>query len=358
MIPVGSADFMHFAFMRVEEKPTRSIGRRVAIIGAGPSGLAAAGYLACKGYGVTVYERLPLPGGIMVFGIPEMRIPSSRVHLGCKELEERFGVDIKTSCKVVADGDKLLGDSLVKETVDLDKIVDDFDATIIATGTWGSRNLPAEGSGLKGIHSALEYLFRSRAYELSLIAENEKIKLGQNVAVIGSGLVAVDAALEATKEGRKVNMISIENGLDAPSGSYEINRLKRKGVTHTERAVIKRVLGEGSVKSVEIISVNADVRGGIVLKMEQIPGTERIIEDVDSIVVGIGQIPTPPTSRTSQDVKTLRWGGIEVNNMYMSSKAKVFATGDVTTGISKVGRAFQTGLKTASWVDKRLRDTD
>lgn len=354
---MGYADFMHFAFMQRKEKPARDIGIRVAIIGTGPSGLAAAGYLVCKGYDVTAYERLPLPGGIMVFGIPETRIPSSRILLGCKELEEKFGVEIKTSCKVVADGDKLLGDDLAKEIVDLNRVTDDFDATIIATGTWGSRSLPAEGSGLKGIHSALEYLFRSRAYEHSLIPEKEKIKLGKNVAVIGSGLVAVDAALEATKEGHQVNLISIENGLDAPSGSYEINRLKRKGVTHTERTVIKRVLGEGSVKSVEIISVNADVRGGVVLKMEQIPGTERIIEDVDSIVVGIGQIPTPPTSRASQEIKTLRWGGIEVNNMYMSSKAKVFATGDVTTGISKVGRAFQTGLKTASWVDKRLRDT-
>ena len=354
---MGYADFMHFAFMQRKEKPARGIGIRVAIIGTGPSGLAAAGYLVCKGYSVTAYERLPLPGGIMVFGIPETRIPSSRILLGCKELEEKFGVEIKTSCKVVADGDKLLGDDLAKEIVDFNRVTDDFDATIIATGTWGSRSLPAEGSGLKGIHSALEYLFRSRAYEHSLIPEKEKIKLGKNVAVIGSGLVAVDAALEATKEGHQVNLISIENGLDAPSGSYEINRLKRKGVTHTERTVIKRVLGEGSVKSVEIISVNADVRGGVVLKMEQIPGTERIIEDVDSIVVGIGQIPTPPTSRASQEIKTLRWGGIEVNNMYMSSKAKVFATGDVTTGISKVGRAFQTGLKTASWVDKRLRDT-
>ncbi len=353
---MGSADFMHFAFMHVDEKLAGSISRRVAIIGAGPSGLAAAGYLACKGYGVTIYERLPLPGGIMVFGIPETRIPSSRVLLGCKELEEKFGVEIKTSCKVVADGDTILGDDLVKETVNLDRVTDDFDATIIATGTWNSRSLPAEPVGLKGIHSALEYLFRCKSYELSLIPERETIKLGENVAVIGSGLVAVDAALEAVREGHKVNLISIENGLDAPSGSYEINRLKRKGVIHTERAVIRRVLGEGNVKSVEIISVNADVRGGVVLKMEQIPGTERILENVDSIVVGIGQIPTPPTSRTSQDVKTLRWGGIQVNNMYMSSKAKVFATGDVTTGISKVGRAFQTGLKTASWVDKSIRD--
>ncbi len=348
---------MRFVFMCKKGKPAQRIDKKVAIIGAGPSGLAAAGFLACKGYGITMYERLPLPGGIMVFGIPESRIPRNRVLLGCKELEEAFDVEIKTSCKVSANGDRILGDDYAKEKVELQKVADDFDATIIATGTWGSRSLPAEGSGLKGIYSALEYLFRCKAYELGLMPKEEKIKLGSNVAVIGSGLVAVDAAIEATEEGRSVNLISIENGLDAPSGSYEIDKLKRRGVKHTERAVIKRVFGEGRVKSIEVISVNAEVKNGVVLRMEQIPGTERVVDKVDNIIVGIGQIPTPPFNKEFQEIKTLRWGGIEINNMFMSSKSKVFATGDVTTGISKVGRAFQTGLKTATWVDRCLQNT-
>ena len=103
--------------------------------------------------------------------------------------------------------------------------------------------------------------------------------------------------------------------------------------------------------------MSAEVKGGVVLKMEQIPGTERIIENVDNIIVGIGQIPTPPFSKEFQEIKTVRWGGIEVNGKFMSSKDKVFATGDVATGISKVGRALQTGLKTASWVDRYLQGT-
>ena len=354
---MNTGDYMRFTFMCKKEKPDQRVDKKVAIIGAGPSGLAAAGYLACKGYGITLYERLPFPGGIMVFGIPESRIPRKRVLLGCEELEEIFGVEIKTSCKVMANGNNILGDGFVKETVELQRVVDEFDATIIATGTWNSRSLPAEGSNFKGIYSALEYLFRSKAHELGLMPEKEKIKLGSNVAVIGSGLVAVDAALEAVREGHSVNLISIENGLDAPSGSYEINRLKRKGVSHTERTVIKRVLGEGKVESIEVVNVSAEVKGGVVLKMEQIPGTERIIDDVDNIIVGIGQIPTPPFSKEFQEIKTVRWGGIEVNGKFMSSKDKVFATGDVATGISKVGRALQTGLKTATWVDRYLHGT-
>ncbi|MDP2899842.1 MAG: FAD-dependent oxidoreductase [Candidatus Bathyarchaeota archaeon] len=357
MISVDPSGYMRFAFMYGKERPTRRLGKRVAIIGAGPSGLAAAGYLTGKGYDVTVYERLPLPGGIMVFGIPESRIPRERVLRGCRELQETFGVEIKTSCKVTADGEGILGDDLAKETVDLQRVVDEFDATIIATGTWKSRSLPAEGSGLKGIHSALEYLFRSKAHELGLAPKREMIKLGRSVAVVGSGLVAVDAAQEAAGEGRRINLISVENGLDAPSGSYEIDKLKRRGVTHTERTVIKRVLGKTKVEALEVISVNADVKNGVVLRMEQIPGTERVIEDVDSIIVGIGQIPTPPFGKDYREIKTLRWGGIEVNDRYVSPKSRVFATGDVTTGISKVGRAYQTGLKTACWVDRHLRGT-
>ena len=348
---------MRFSFMCKREKPSRRLDKRVAIVGAGPAGLTVAGYLACEGYRITVYERLPFPGGIMVFGIPESRIPKDRVLLGCRELEEIFDVEIRTSCKVAVDGVRILGDDLAKETVALQKVVDGFDATVIATGTWNSRSLPAEGSGLRGIYSALEYLFREKAYELGLLPKKERIRLGSSVAVIGSGLVAVDAALEAVREGRSVNLISIENGLDAPSGSYEIGRLKRRGVTHIERAVIKRVLGDGKVEAVEVISVSAEVKGGVVLKMEQIPGTERIIDGVDNSIVGIGQIPTPPFGREYQEIKTLRWGGIEVNGRHMSSKDKVFATGDVATGVSKVGRALQTGLKTAVWVDRYLQGT-
>jgi glutamate synthase (NADPH/NADH) small chain len=357
MIPLAYADYMRFTFMCKKQKPNQKIDKNIAIIGTGPSGLAVSGYLACKGYDLTLYERLPLPGGMMVFGIPEFRIPAKRVLLGCKELEEVFDVKIKTSCKIAVNDDKLLGDDFSKEKINLNKIMEEFDAVVIATGTWGSRSLPAEGSNLKGIYSALEYLFRSKAYNLGLLSESEKLKLGSNVAVVGSGLVAVDAALNALVDGHSVKLLSIETQLDAPSGSFEIGKLKDKGAEHHERTVIKKVLGDGEVKSIEVISVSAEVKNGVVLKMEQIPGTERIIENIDNIIVGIGQIPTPPFNREYKEINTLRWGGIEVNDKYMSSKNKVFATGDVSTGVSKVGRAYQTGLKTAYWVDRYLQNT-
>ena len=357
---MGAGDYMRFTFMCKSEKPIKRIDKRIAIVGAGPSGLATAGYLACKGYSITIFERLPYPGGMMVFGIPSFRIPRERVFLGCKELEDVFDVEIKAGCKVVGDEQEILGDDLVKEYFELQEVIDNFDATVIATGTWISKNLPALGYNTGGIYSALEYLYRNRASELKLIPKKEKIKLDTKVAVIGSGLVAIDAALDALGEGCDVKLISIEKLQEAPAGIHEVNKLKNQGVEHLERVVIKRVIGDKKVKALELIDVKAEIKGGLILKLEQILGTERIIEDIDNVVVAIGQVPTPPIRKESRaltlGIRLLRWGGIEINDNFLTSNKKVFATGDVATGASKVGRAFQAGLKTASWVDRRLQD--
>jgi glutamate synthase (NADPH/NADH) small chain len=348
---MSPGEYMRFSFMCKKEKPLKKIEKDVAIIGAGPSGLALAGYLACKGYSITVYERLPYIGGLMVFGIPEFRIPSERVFLGAKELKEIFDVKFKTSCKIVNDSRAILGDNFVKEYIELSKVVEENDATIISTGTWISKDLPAKGSNLKGICSALEYLFKTKAYGFKLIPEMKKIKLGSNVVVVGAGLVAVDAALEAVKEGCNVILISIEKLHEAPAGIFEINKLKDMGAKHIEGSVIKRVIGEKKAEAIEIVDIDAEIRDGLILKLEQISGTERLIEDIDNVIVAIGQVPTSPIETDDFGIKRLKWGAIEVNDKFMTSKEKVFATGDVVTGISKVGRAFQAGLRSAEWID-------
>ncbi len=347
-------EYMRFTFMCKKEKPAQRLDAKVAIIGAGPAGLAAAGYLACKGYGITVYERLPLPGGMMVFGIPGARIPKNRVFLGCKELEEIFDVRMKTSCRISAGGEEILGDKLAKETLELQRAIDESDATVIATGTWISNALPAEGTNVDGIHSALEYLFRNRSCELGLMPECEKVKLSSKVAVVGAGLVAADAALDAIRDGCQVHLISIEKLLEAPAGGYEINRLIELGSKHTERTVIKRVIGEEKVEAIELIDVDAEVKNGVILRLEQIPGTERTV-DADNIIVAIGQKPTPPFRNEVLGIKLSRGGRIGIDERFMTSREKVFAAGDVAAGTSKVGRAFQSGLRAAYWVDRYLQ---
>ena len=350
-MPIG--EYMRFTFMCKREKPKEIKNKNIAIVGAGPSGLAATGYLACKGYSMTVFERLPFAGGMMVFGIPEFRIPRERIFLGLKELEEIFNVKIKTSCKIIGDNrSEIIGDNFVKEYVELENIMDDFDAVLITTGTWISKKLPAEGFELNGIYSALEYLFKIKSYELGLIPKKNKIKLGSNVVVVGAGLVAVDAALEAIREGSNVRLISIERLRESPAGIFEINKLKEKGAEHIESSVIKKVIGKEKVESIEVVDIDAEIKNGMILKLEQIGGTERVVDDVDNIIVAIGQIPTPPVATDNFGIKMLKWGAIEIDDGYMTSKKKVFATGDVVTGISKVGRAFQSGLKAAESLDR------
>ncbi len=347
---------MRFSFMCKREKPEERIGKKVAIIGSGPAGLAATGYLACKGYYVTVYERLPYPGGLMVFGIPGFRIPKHRVLLGTKELEEVFGVEFKTSSKVIAgDAVQLIGDKYVKRKVPLENIIEEHDAILIATGTWIPRLPPAEGLDKKGVYTALEYLFYKRASELELKGI-PRIELGKRVGVVGAGLVAVDAALEAIMDGHKVYLLSIEKPEEAPAGSYEIIKLIRKGARHIQRVIVKRVLGDGKVKAAELVNVHVKFEGFRIVELKPIEGTERVVE-LDSLIFAIGQKPTPPMKKEVLGIKLTRWGGIEVDDYNRTTRDKVFAAGDVAIGPSKVGRAVKSGLRAAYWIDRYLTNT-
>ena len=344
---------MRFSFMCKREKPKEKPGKKVAIVGSGPAGLAATGYLACKGYYVTVYERLPYPGGLMVFGIPGFRIPKSRVLLGTKELEEIFGVEFKTSSKVTADGAaSLIGDKYAKHKVSLGDIIDEYDAVLIATGTWIPRLPPAEGLDKKGVYTALEYLFYKRALELELKGV-PRIELGKKVGVVGAGLVAIDAALEAIMEGHKVYLLSIEKLEEAPAGSYEVIKLIRKGARHIQRVIVKRVLGDGKMKAVELVNVHVKFEGFRIVELKPIEGTERVIE-LDSLIFAIGQRPTPPMKKEVLGIKLTKWGGIQVDDYNKTTRDKVFAAGDVAIGPSKVGRAIKSGLRAAYWIDRYL----
>jgi glutamate synthase (NADPH/NADH) small chain len=166
--------------------------------------------------------------------------------------------------------------------------------------------------------------------------------------------VAADAALDTIRDGHQVYLISIEKLLEAPAGGYEINRLIEQGTKHIERTIIKRVIGERKVEAVELINVDAEVKGGLILKLVPIPGTESTI-DVDNIIVGIGQKPTPPLKNEVLGIKLSKGGGIMIDEKFMTSREKVFAAGDVVVGATKVGRAFQSGLKAADSIDRYLQ---
>ena len=170
-------------------------GKKVAIIGAGPAGLGAAGVLLCNGHEVDVYDALPEPGGLLIIGIPAFRVPKEGVREGVKELAEA-GARFFTSTFVYCGEKPHEHEALlfVKEFVNLEDIIKKYDAVVITTGTWRSRSLEIPGEDLPGVYKALDYLARIYANQLGYLPKEKVYPTGRKVLVVGAGLTAVDAA--------------------------------------------------------------------------------------------------------------------------------------------------------------------
>ncbi|ALM74603.1 FAD-dependent oxidoreductase [Thermococcus barophilus] len=335
---------MRFAF-HCREKPEPT-GKKVAIVGAGPAGLAAAGYLVCKGHEVHVYDKLPEPGGLMLFGIPEFRIPIYRVRDGYSELENVFEVKFYPKTKVVFEEMQEEGDDFVERTVSFSELKENYDAILIATGTWKSTIPNIPGIELEGVLPALGYLFRIKSAKLGHLDWNEVTPVeGKKVMVVGAGHTAVDAAMESLLLGAEEVYLSYRRTIkEAPAGPYEINLLRQKGVKWMELTIPVRIIGEKRVKGVELqrCKLGEPDKSG---RRKPIPieGSNFQIE-VDYVIFAVGQKPTPPAGG---EIALDKWGCIIVDKRHMTSIEGVFAAGDVVIGPSKVGRAVLDGLYAA-----------
>lgn len=326
---------------------------RVAVIGAGPAGLAAAGFLACMGYEIDIYDKQPLPGGLMMFGIPSWRIPPQRVLDGARELEERFGVKYILKTKVYAgDHGHDEGDEYVEKQIALGEVIEKYDLVLIATGTWRSKIPKLPGVDAIGVTTALEYLYKWKLYEHKLV--QKKPEIGKSVVVIGAGYSAVDAAEVAARNGAEVNVVYRRTIHEAPAGVYEIEKLKSEGISFTELASpVEIIVENGHVKSVRFQRMKLgepDETGRP--RPVPIPGSEFTIE-ADMVVFATGESPTPPLSQGMADKLGLRIGkdgSILVNNIMQTSIQKVFAAGDVVTGPSRIGPAIRNGLNAARFM--------
>jgi len=351
---------MRFTFM-CRDKP-ESIGIKVAIIGAGPAGLSAAGYLVCHGYDVNVYDKLPLPGGLMIFAIPPWRVSREAVMGGIRELEEKFGVEFILRTKVYS-GTKPVheeGDEFVEKTVPLEQLLEEYDAILITTGTWRSRIPRIPGVEAKGVYTALEYVYQHRLYELGI--RKEPPHRGEKVIVIGGGYSAVDAAEQAFKNGAETYLVYRRTVKQAPAGLYEIERIRRLGVNVIELA-----------SPVEVIVENGVAKGVKFQRMKlgppdesgrprpiPIPGSEFTLE-ADTVIFATGERSTPPLSPEDKEaleklgIELTKWNTIVVNNNMRTGNPKVFAAGDVVNGPSKLGPAVGSGLRAARSLDYWMR---
>jgi len=317
--------------------PEASTGRSVAIVGSGPSGLACAYDLAKLGHRVTIFEALHEPGGVLVYGIPEFRLPKKIV---AREIEvlKKMGVELVTN-------------AVVGKLIEIDELMDKYDACFIGTGAGVPKFMGIEGENLTGVYSANEFLTRvnlMRAYDKE--AFDTPIRRGERVAVIGGGNVAMDAARTALRLGARETIIVYRRSeAEMPARREEVHHAKEEGIIFELLATPVRILGEnGQVVSLECLRMELgepDASG----RRRSLPkkGSEFRIP-VDTVIVALGTNTNPLISRSAKDLAVNDYGYILADeNTGKTNKAGVYAGGDIVTGSATVISALGAGRKAA-----------
>ena len=320
-------------------------GHKVAVIGAGPSGLTVAGDLAKMGYKVTIYEALHLAGGVLVYGIPEFRLPKAIVQ---KEIDnlKAIGVSIQTNM-------------VIGKVLTIDELFDmGFEAIFIGSGAGLPRFMNIPGESLKGVYSANEFLTRINLMKAYKEGSKTPIQHAKKVAVVGGGNVAMDAARSAKRLGaEEVYIVYRRSEEEAPARLEELHHAKEEGIIFKFLNNPAAIVGDdnGWVKGMEIIKQELgepDASG----RRRPVPveGSNYIL-DVETVIIAIGQSPNPLIRHTTPGLECQKWGGIIVNEETMeSSKENVYAGGDTVTGAATVILAMGAGKKAAAAIDEKL----
>lgn len=323
----------------------KSNGHKVAVIGSGPSGLACAGDLAKKGYAVTVFEALHVAGGVLVYGIPEFRLPKAIV---AKEIEtlKALGVEVRTN-------------TVVGKTVSVDELMKDegFEAVFIGSGAGLPRFMGIEGENLKGVYSANEFLTRINLMKAYREDSKTPIFRAKKVAVCGGGNVAMDAARSALRLGADEVYIVYRRGEnELPARAEEVEHAKEEGVIFklltNPTKIIKGENGfVGGMECVEMTLGEPDASGRRRPVVKE--GSEFVL-DVDCVIMAIGTSPNPLIKSTTDGLATEKWGGIIADETGLTSRENVYAGGDAVTGAATVILAMGAGKTAADAIDKKL----
>ena len=346
------ADYHNDNSKELAEIP-ESNGHKVAIVGSGPSGLTCAGDLAKKGYKVTVYEALHTAGGVLVYGIPEFRLPKKIV---AKEVEtlKQLGVDIETNV-------------VIGRTLTIDELFDmGFEAVFVGSGAGLPNFMNIPGESLKGVYSANEFLTRSNLMKAYLNDPITPIMKGGKVAVVGGGNVAMDAARTALRLGaEKVYIVYRRSLEELPARREEVEHAMEEGIEFLLLHNPLEILGYNNEEDPKDPK-NGFVKGMKCIKMElgepdasgrrrpvPIEGSEFEIA-VDTVIMAIGTSPNPLIKDTTEGLEVNSHGGIIINEDGLTSRENVYAGGDAVTGAATVISAMGAGKLAAKSIDEYL----
>ena len=322
-------------------------GHKVAIVGSGPAGLTCAGDLARLGYEVTIFEALHLAGGVLVYGIPEFRLPKSIVQ---KEIDGLKALGVKVETNMV-----------IGRTISIQELKDEygFEAVFVGSGAGLPKFMNIPGENLKGVFSANEFLTRVNLMKAYKPNSTTPIKMSRNVAVVGGGNVAMDAARCALRLGAEHVYIIYRRGMaELPARLEEVEHAEEEGIIFKTLTNPTEILGDetGTVcamKCVEMMLGEPDSSGRRrpIVK----PDSEHIIQ-VDCVIMSLGTSPNPLIKSTTNGLATENWGGIIVDDNGLTSVEGVYAGGDAVTGAATVILAMGAGKTAAHGIDEYIKN--
>ena len=329
------------------EKPEAPVsnGHKCAIIGAGPSGLTCAGDLARLGYEVTIFEALHLAGGVLVYGIPEFRLPKKIVQ---REIENLQAMGVKVETNVV-----------VGRTIEIDELFAmGYEAIFIGSGAGLPNFMNIPGENLKGVYSANEFLTRVNLMKAYLPGSDTPIKDSKNVAIVGGGNVAMDAARSAKRLGAENVYIVYRRGMEElPARKEEVEHAEEEGIIFKTLTNPVEVLGDEhkfvtGIKCVEMELGEPDASGR---RRPMVKPNSEFVLDVDCVIMSIGTSPNPLIRNTTKGLETNKWGCFIADENGLTSREGVYAGGDAVTGAATVILAMGAGKTAAKAMDEYIK---
>lgn len=336
----------HMANATSAPKKVLSNGHKVAIIGSGPSGLTCAGDLAKKGYEVTVFEAFHVAGGVLVYGIPEFRLPKAIVQ---KEIDNLKALGVKVETNMV-----------IGKVLSIDELMEEygFEYVYIGTGAGLPRFMNIPGENLKGVYSANEFLTRVNLMKAYKEDSATPIYRAKKVAVVGGGNVAMDAARSAMRLGaEEVYIVYRRSEAELPARAEEVEHAKEEGIIFKLLTNPTEILGneDGFVSGIKCVEMELGEPDASGRRRPVVKENSQFVIDVDCVIMSIGTSPNPLIKSTTKGLDTEKWGGIIADEETgLTSRDHVYAGGDAVTGAATVILAMGAGKAAAKAIDDDL----